>query len=469
MIDSVRVSLVQCPVWGVDDPPLGLAQMAGCVTHCTQEARVFDLNVRFWREAPADLRIYWDWDRLPFWNDAVWIDGLLSRTDALWDAYAVDILRSAPHAVAFSMAQGSQRLSFELARRIKRLDPKVAVILGGPLFTDHARVEEAVRSPDVDIVVAGVGEDLFPKMLGLYKSTGRWISLPGMVVKGSGSAVAGGRSIPYTFDLDIAPCMDFGGFDWSLYAKPGQMPASASRGCPSSCAYCSSREYWGKYSFKSGDLIFTDISRMRQTNPNASHIEFYDIMANGNIPSLVRFSEMACEHWTGRGLTWRINAAPRPEMTSAALASMAAGGCREIVYGLESGSASVLSRMNRPFAVQDAESALRATHEAGIRCTGSFIVGLPGETEEDFEETLKFAGRVRPWLDSVCVGASASEEPSLLARRPELFPSGSTSAEGRRKRFIDRTKDWGLPLSGHDFTIGDTTRPAAGSGLAARI
>ena len=175
---------------------------------------------------------------LPFWNDAVWIDGLLSRTDALWDGYVGEILCSAPHAVAFSIAQGSQRLSFELARRVKKLDPKVTVIIGGALFTDHARVAEAVNNPDVDIVVSGVGEDLFPKMIGLYKSTGRWISLPGMVVKGSAGAVAGGRSIPYTFDLDVAPFMDFSGFDWSLYAKPGQMPASASRGCPAECQYC---------------------------------------------------------------------------------------------------------------------------------------------------------------------------------------------------------------------------------------
>jgi hypothetical protein len=448
--------------------------MAGCVVHCSQEARVFDLNVRFWREAPADLRPFWEWDKLPFWNDAAWIDDLLSRTDALWSAYAGEILHSAPHAAAFSVAQGSQRLSFELARRIKRLDPSVTVILGGPLFTDHARVEEAVRSPDVDIVVSGVGEDLFPKMIGLYKATGRWVSLPGMVVKtAGGGAVAGGRSIPYTFDLDGAPFMDFSGFDWSLYAKPGQMPASSSRGCPASCSYCSSREYWGKYSFKSGDLTFTDVSRMRQTNPSGSHVEFYDIMAGGNVPSLVRFSEMARDHWTGRTVSWRINAAPGSEMTPSALASMAAGGCREIVFGLESGSVPVLARMNRPYSPRDAEAALRAAHEAGIRCTGSFIIGFPGETEEDFEETLKFADRVRPWLDSVCVAPAAVEERSLLSRRPEHFglPADSAfsgTALRRLKRFTDQANDWALPLSGHNFTIGAIERPAAGLEAAAR-
>ena len=64
---------------------------------------------------------------------------------------------------------------------------------------------------------------------------------------------------------------------------------------------------------------------------------------------------------------------------------------------IQSGSPDVLRRMNRPYsldAYMDIINKLRAAR-ADIQISSDFIVGFPGETDSDFEQTLEIARRVR--------------------------------------------------------------------------
>ena len=64
---------------------------------------------------------------------------------------------------------------------------------------------------------------------------------------------------------------------------------------------------------------------------------------------------------------------------------------------IQSGASKVLRRMNRPYsldAYMDIINKLRAAR-ADIQISSDFIVGFPGETDSDFEQTLEIARRVR--------------------------------------------------------------------------
>ena len=64
---------------------------------------------------------------------------------------------------------------------------------------------------------------------------------------------------------------------------------------------------------------------------------------------------------------------------------------------IQSGSPDVLRRMNRPYsldAYMDIINKLRAAR-ADIQISSDFIVGFPGETDDDFNQTLEIARRVR--------------------------------------------------------------------------
>lgn len=80
----------------------------------------------------------------------------------------------------------------------------------------------------------------------------------------------------------------------------------------------------------------------------------------------------------------------RPEMTPGLLNKMKKAGCKVISYGLESGSDNVLKLMRKGYTSESAERVIRDTFRAGIYTIFNIIVGYPGETEDDFNETNDF-------------------------------------------------------------------------------
>ena len=76
-------------------------------------------------------------------------------------------------------------------------------------------------------------------------------------------------------------------------------------------------------------------------------------------------------------------------MTPEILALMYRAGCREIHYGIESGNAEVLNASASASRWRRCAQAVDWTHEAGILSKGYFMLGLPGDTEETMEQTIR--------------------------------------------------------------------------------
>jgi len=70
--------------------------------------------------------------------------------------------------------------------------------------------------------------------------------------------------------------------------------------------------------------------------------------------------------------------------------------CKHVHMSLQSGSDTVLKRMKRKYSVAEFEKIYRRFVEAvpDIALTTDVIVGFPGETDEEFEETVKFVERM---------------------------------------------------------------------------
>ena len=73
------------------------------------------------------------------------------------------------------------------------------------------------------------------------------------------------------------------------------------------------------------------------------------------------------------------------------LKDMAEAGCRVLVAGFESGSNQILKNIQKGATVQQAYEFARNCRKLGILVHGTFIVGLPGETRETLEESMRFA------------------------------------------------------------------------------
>ncbi|MBI3547474.1 MAG: radical SAM protein [Elusimicrobia bacterium] len=403
----MRVALVQAPVWWTVDPPLGLAQIAGCARHHGHDVRVFDLNMELWALRGKRYENLWTWEQSHFWNQPAFVDRFFADNAEAVDRQVEAILKTDARVVGFSVCSGSQLATIEFARRLKSADPDRTVVLGGQYFFFGDKVRELLEAPCVDAVICGAGDESFPEFLKRLESSGELEPAPGVWIKRAGVVVPGGEPAPVR-DLDAVPFADFEGFPMHLYTDPVRIPVASSRGCVWQCRFCSARSFWSGYTYMGGDRIFAEVMRHKKRWPERCHVEFYDITANGDVKSLHRFASRMGDALMDPAnfIGWKINAIIRPEMTPEVLGALRRANCHDVIYGIESGSPRVLKAMNKHYSVDVADRVLRDTHGAGIVTTANFMFGFPGETEEDFEQTLVFLRRNRASLDRVYASAT---------------------------------------------------------------
>ena len=93
---------------------------------------------------------------------------------------------------------------------------------------------------------------------------------------------------------------------------------------------------------------------------------------------------------SGLKITWSANT--RADTADLEMAEMMyKSGCRLVSIGVESGSQYMLEKMGKKITLNDVRRTVKVFKKAKIRIYNYFVIGLPWETEETVEETIKFA------------------------------------------------------------------------------
>jgi len=106
-----------------------------------------------------------------------------------------------------------------------------------------------------------------------------------------------------------------------------------------------------------------------------------------------------CDEMIRKGIHKKIVFAVQLKVTAvdeALLRKLKSAGCIQVEYGFESGSQKMLDLMEKGTKVEDNYRAAELTRKSGMRMLANLITGMPGETKEDFAETLRFLRRIRP-------------------------------------------------------------------------
>jgi len=160
------------------------------------------------------------------------------------------------------------------------------------------------------------------------------------------------------------------------------------RGCPYKCEFCTASEYNGK-SFRKRNIesIISEIDEC---------ITRYDIRN-----FVFWFEEYSFDHTFAVGLCdaiiqkkYQINWFARSRvdnLTLRLLQKMKESGCKGLSLGIESSSQHILDNVQKEITVEQITDAIRIAKQIGISTTGHFIFGLPGETQETADETIRFA------------------------------------------------------------------------------
>jgi hopanoid biosynthesis associated radical SAM protein HpnJ len=185
------------------------------------------------------------------------------------------------------------------------------------------------------------------------------------------------------------------------YLKHPYISFYTGRGCKSRCTFCLWPQTVGghRYRVRSVGHVMDELAWAKAAFPQVKEFFFDDDTLTDNLPRV----EALAKEIGKLGLTWSCNAkANVPRQT---LKVMKDNGLRLLVVGYESGNQQILHNIKKGMRVDIARRFTKDCHELGIVIHGTFILGLPGETKETIEETIRFAKEINPHTIQVSLAA----------------------------------------------------------------
>ena len=173
------------------------------------------------------------------------------------------------------------------------------------------------------------------------------------------------------------------------------------RGCKSRCTFCLWPQTVGGHNYRVRSIanVVEEVKYTMATWPDVKEIFFDDDTLTDNAP---RVEALAVE--LGKlGVTWSCNA--KANVPRKTLEVMKANGLRLLLVGYESGNQQILINIKKGLRTEVARRFTKDCHELGIVIHGTFILGLPGETEETIEETINYAKEIDPHTIQVSLAA----------------------------------------------------------------
>jgi len=328
-----------------------------------------------------------------------------------------------PHIVGITANTPQVMAAWRTAAAIKAL-ADVPVVLGGP----HVSIVsedldfESVGRPEVDIVVRGEGETIwielchrledflrdqpeFSSAALMHSSANVWGGLPGITYQTSDGELLRHPDHPPIADLDALPWPAYHLFNMERYTNlqptvdrvegARSFSIMTSRGCPYRCSFCSQSIMPVRWRARSPQNVLAEWQHLVE-DLGAEEIGVLDDSANIRRQRLHALCDLLIEHKLNH-VPWifvngiRANLADRE-----LLAHMKAAGLKRTAFGVESGDQVILNSINKRTDLDTIHQAFRNAQEVGVETIGFFIIGLPGESEETMERTIRFAIELDP-------------------------------------------------------------------------
>lgn len=279
----------------------------------------------------------------------------------------------------------------DLAKKLKRRG--FPVVIGGahasalPKFT--------LEQTGADFVVVGEGEISLFELLQRIENKEDLNGLPGVFTRETDQCI----ERPFIEQLDSLPFPDWKQIDPRRYKKAPHggliknfpvAPIISTRGCTFSCSFCASPKLWGKrIRFSSPERVVEEIVYLKEYF-GVKEIHFEDdnlTFSRSHIEGICRLILK-----NNIKISWAAPNGIRVDTVDYAfLKMMKESGCYFLAFGVESANPDILRRIKKGIDLRDISAAVQAAHKAGILTQAFFILGLPGETKETINNTIRFA------------------------------------------------------------------------------
>ena len=199
------------------------------------------------------------------------------------------------------------------------------------------------------------------------------------------------------------------------------------QGCDNFCSYCIVPFVRGREISRRSDEIHEEVRQLAESGVKEIVLLGQNVNSYGlNTPDQPSFAELIRQLAETEGIRRiRFTTSHPKDMSDELIACFADVPklCGQIQLPAQSGSNAVLQRMNRGYTREgylDRIMSLKAARP-GLVITGDMIVGFPGETEQDFEQTLALMEEIRyadtySFVYSPRPGTGAAELPEEITR-----------------------------------------------------
>ena len=309
-----------------------------------------------------------------------------------------------PGLIGFSVVTNQYEHALEIARFLKGIRA-TPIVCGGVHCT---MTPETVAAEDCfDYVCVGEGEGALLDLATRLEAGEPTDAIPNLVLRRDGRTVR--NPVRPFVSLDDLPFKDYEIFDFQrlIDAKNGWVGIMASRGCPFRCSYCFNHRMVDIYKRDTG-LSGKALNYIRMHPPEEVARELEYLVTNyHNITTFIFDDDIftidkdylrdVCERYARiTDIPFVCNAHVRffDEETADMLKR---AGCRMVKFGLESGSPRVRDQiMHRHMNNDDIARAFRAAHGAGLETSAFVMLGMPGETWEDVDQTVELLATIKP-------------------------------------------------------------------------
>ncbi|PKN75750.1 MAG: hypothetical protein CVU52_05890 [Deltaproteobacteria bacterium HGW-Deltaproteobacteria-10] len=305
-----------------------------------------------------------------------------------------------PHIVGITCMTMSYYYLKDVAEIIRDYNKNIHIIAGGfhpSIFPDDVMRE----NNEVLAVFIGEADNTLADMVSLLEkedfSSEQLKVIPNIVFRAPDGSLHKTDSQPFIDNLDDLPFLDyslannyFKRFHPAVNRHFLPLPNAAvyvSRGCPFNCVFCG-RSITGSRIRSHSIEYRIDLIKHLKKKYNIGSIVFTDELFTSKKSDILKF----CENIRKEGLEnilWACGGRV-DSLDDEICQSMFAAGCRQITFGLESGSQKILNNLNKKTTVEKARTALRLCRKNNLTVTASVILGSFGETISTMRETYDF-------------------------------------------------------------------------------
>lgn len=310
---------------------------------------------------------------------------------------AIRVAKYNPDILGITAVTMSVTRAHETAYKIKKMLPHLPIIVGGP-HVSALPVETLKRFKAFDIVVSGEGEktavEVFKTIEKNNLNNEKLKEIDGLGFR-DGETIILTKPRQLIKDLDSLPFPEWDLLDGLAqnYSPPAHTtfnyPAAmivSSRGCVGKCTFCDQRVFGNRLRYYSASYVMEMISYLVRVY-GVREIHFNDdnfVVSKKRLLSLCDLLSKIRPR-----LTWTCLARV-DHMNLEILKIMAKAGCKQIDFGIESGSQKLLDLSLKGETLKQIKDIVLCCQMVGINAKGNFMIGMPGETRETLDMTEKF-------------------------------------------------------------------------------